>query len=200
MNSRNQRSTSPASATSKNIGPPYMSATGWSRNSRDVATPKFPPPPRSAQYRSSCSFALAVNVRPSAVTTSADTRLSHDRPAPRARYPMPPPRERPPTPVVEMMPPVVASPCAFVASLKSPHVAPPCARAVMAAGSTVTARIPERSITTPSSTVPKPGTLWPPPRTAIGTPCSRACVTAATTSSTVSARTTTAGRRSIIAL
>ena len=50
--------------------------TGWSRYSKDVTTPKFPPPPRKAQKRSGCSVALAVMTSPSAVTTSADTRLS----------------------------------------------------------------------------------------------------------------------------
>ena len=79
---------------------------------------------------------------------------------------MPPPSVSPPTPVVEMMPPVVARPNGYVAALKSPHVAPPSARAVLVAGSTRTPRIPDRSITTPPSHVPNPGTLWPPPRTA----------------------------------
>ena len=55
------------------------------RNSSEVATPKFPPPPRIAQNRSSCSRALAVRNRPSAVTTSIERRVSSDRPKPRAR-------------------------------------------------------------------------------------------------------------------
>ena len=45
-----------------------------------VTTPKLPPPPRSAQNRSAFSFSLAVRTRPSAVTTSAERRLSIDRP------------------------------------------------------------------------------------------------------------------------
>ena len=77
-------------------------------------------------------------------------------------------------PVVEMMPPVVASPKACVAWLKSPQVAPPSARAVRFAASTRTPRMPPRSMTTPSSQVPKPGTLWLPPRTARSSPFSRA--------------------------
>ena len=89
---------------------------------------------------------------------------------------MPPPSVRPATPVVEMMPPVVARLCSWVAALKSPQVAPPCARAVRFPGSTLTARIPDRSATTPSSTVPKPGTLWLPPRMARGSSCSLARV------------------------
>ena len=36
-----------------------MSVTGCRRNSNDVTTPKFPPPPRSAQKRSSFSASLA---------------------------------------------------------------------------------------------------------------------------------------------
>src|SRR3990170_4028575 len=85
-----------------------MSLTGWRRYSSEVSTPKLPPPPRMAQNRSSFSLSLATRNRPSAVTTSAETRLSHESPNPRARYPMPPPSVRPAMPVVEMMPPVVA--------------------------------------------------------------------------------------------
>ena len=50
--------------------------TGCSRYSNDVTTPKLPPPPRSAQKRSGLSFALALRNSPSAVTTSAEIRLS----------------------------------------------------------------------------------------------------------------------------
>ena len=143
-----------------------MVSTSWRPNSSAVTAPKLPPPPRRAQNKSSFSCSLAVRIRPSAVTTSAPTRLSHERPRPRVRYPMPPPRVRPATPVVETTPPVVASPYACVAWLKSPHVAPPPARAVFLAGSTNTLFRSERSRATPSSQVPNPGTLWPPPRTA----------------------------------
>jgi hypothetical protein len=54
--------------------------TGCRRNSSEVATPKFPPPPLSAQNRSESSVALAVRRSPSAVTTSTDTRLSEASP------------------------------------------------------------------------------------------------------------------------
>src|SRR2546428_754067 len=57
-----------------------------------------------------------------------------------------------------------------------------------------------RSITSASSAVPKPGTLWPPPRIATAKPSARAAFTAAMTSATPVHRTTTAGRLSIIAL
>ena len=98
------------------------------------------------------------------------------------------------------MPPVVARPCSWVASLNAPQVAPPWARAVFLVGSTSTACMPTRSITTASSAVPNPGTLCDPPRTAMARPPSRAKFTAATTSSTPSQRTMTRGRRSIMAL
>ena len=53
------------------IGP-----TGWSLNSKEVTTPKLPPAPRSPQKSSSFSVSLAVTSCPSAVTTSAEIRLS----------------------------------------------------------------------------------------------------------------------------
>src|SRR5437899_3365904 len=127
-------------------------------------------------------------------------RLSSDRPAPRVRYPMPPPKVSPAMPVVEMIPPVVARPNAWVAWLTSPHVAPPSARAVFVAGSTRIPRMRPRSTTSASSAAPKPGTLWPPPRMATAKPAARAALTAAMTSATPVQRTTTAGRLSIIAL
>ena len=49
---------------------------------------------------------------PSAVTTSAASRLSTVSPCLRMSQPMPPPKVTPPTPVWLTMPPVVASPCA----------------------------------------------------------------------------------------
>ena len=52
-----------------------------------MTTPKFPPPPRSAQNRSLFSFALATTKRPSASTTSALSRLSMVKPSLRVRWP-----------------------------------------------------------------------------------------------------------------
>ena len=46
-------------------------------------------------------------------------------------------------------------------------------QATFLAGSTRTPFMGERSMTSPSSTVPNPGTLWPPPRMARSTPRSR---------------------------
>ena len=88
------------------------------------------------------------------------------------RKPMPPPRVSPATPVWPTMPPVVARPCACVSWSTSP-TAPPCTTAVRSTGSTVTARIAERSITIRRRTA-VPATLWPPPRTAISRSRSRA--------------------------
>ena len=115
--------------------------TGCSANRNELTTPKFPPPPRSAQNRSGCSWADARTMSPSAVTTSASRRLSTVSPCLRMSQPMPPPRLRPPTPVWPTMPPVVARPWAWVSWSTSPHRAPPCTWAVRSTGSTETARI-----------------------------------------------------------
>src|SRR5207253_10103853 len=64
---------------------PTRRSSDLSRYSNDVTTPKFPPPPRIPQKRSPFSFGLAVRNRPSAVTTSAESRLSHVRPCFRDR-------------------------------------------------------------------------------------------------------------------
>ncbi len=73
--------------------------TWWSWYSNDVTTPKLPPPPRRPQNRSAFSSLLACTSRPSAVTTSADTRLSHANPCFRASQPRPPPSVSPAMPV-----------------------------------------------------------------------------------------------------
>ncbi len=67
-------------------------------------------------------------------------------------------------------------------------------------GSTLTAFIRRRSITSPSSQSARPATPWPPPRTAISSPASRPKRTAATTSAVEAHCAISAGRRSIIAL
>ena len=86
--SRYQRITSAVSAMSYSTGPPMItprSPMSWQRNVNDVTTPKFPPPPRSAQNRSLCELSLAVTNVPSASTTSAARRLSTVRPKRRVR-------------------------------------------------------------------------------------------------------------------
>ena len=89
------------------------------------------------QLGRSCS--LAETRSPSAVTTSAASRLSTVAPCLRISQPMPPPSVSPAMPVWVTMPPAVASPCACVAASSSPHRTPPPARAVRAAGSTAIA-------------------------------------------------------------
>src|SRR6202049_1266574 len=77
--SRYQRITSAVSAKSYSTGPPMItpfSPMSWQRKVNEVTTPKFPPPPRSAQNKSPCESSLAVTNVPSASTTSAASRLS----------------------------------------------------------------------------------------------------------------------------
>lgn len=65
--------------------PPTNSRTSWSRNRNRVTTPKLPPPPRMAQNRSGWLSASTRSDSPSAVTTSAASRLSMVRPCLRAK-------------------------------------------------------------------------------------------------------------------
>ena len=80
-----------------------------------VYLPAQSPPPsaptRRAQNRSGCSISLAVGRRPSAVTTSAERRLSIARPCLRPRYPIPRPGVSPAIPPTPTSPKGVASPC-----------------------------------------------------------------------------------------
>ncbi len=85
--------------------------------------PKLPPPPRSPHSSSGFSSSLACTSWPSAVTTSAASRLSQVRPTLRISQPMPPPSVNPAIPVVDTSPPVTASPNAWVSWSKSAHVA-----------------------------------------------------------------------------
>ena len=78
-----------------------------------------------------------------------------------------------PTPVVDTIPNGTAIPKACVAWSTSPDVQPGFTRTVALAGSTWTAFIIERSIIRPSSTLPRPGPLCPPPRMAMSRALSR---------------------------
>ncbi len=60
-NSRYQLRISAARSSENRVGPPTIVCTGLSLNVNAVTTPKLPPPPRSAQNRSSCSVSLAVD-------------------------------------------------------------------------------------------------------------------------------------------
>ena len=62
-------------------------------------TPKLPPPPLSAQNRSAFSCSFATTTSPSAVTTSAEIRLSQAKPYLRSSQPLPLPVVKPTTPV-----------------------------------------------------------------------------------------------------
>jgi hypothetical protein len=131
------------------------------------------------------------------VTTVAESRLSIVSPYLRCSQPMPPPSVSPATPVCVTIPPVVARPNAWVAWSSSPHSTPPSTFALRASGSTRMPFISPRSITIPPSQTDSPGKLWPPPRTATGSPLRRANATAATTSSNFAQRAIRAGERSI---
>ena len=138
---------------------------------------------------------------PSGVTTSAPTRLSQVRPCWAVRWPIPPPKVSPATPVEPTTPPGVTRPNAWVAVSKSSQVAPPSARAIRASASTSTLRISERSITSPPSQTQWPAGLCPPPRTATSSPCARAKSNAvADVARRRGSATITAGRRSTRAL
>src|SRR5437773_50947 len=112
---------------------------------------------------------------------------------------MPPPSVSPATPVCPTTPTGHARPYSCAARSSCSRRAPPWTRAIRFAGSISTARMPDRSMTTPPSHVEKPATLWPPPRTAMTRSCSRAKRTAVTTSSTRVHRAMSAGWRSAIA-
>ena len=163
-----------------------------------MTTPKLPPPPRSPHSSSAFSCSFATTNWPSAVTTSAATRLSQVRPQRRTSQPIPPPRVNPAIPVVDTSPPVTASPNAWVSRSSSRHTTPGCARTRRAAGSTRMPVIGDRSMTSPPSQVPVPATLCPPPRMAVSTCWVRAKSTARSTSATPVHRAISAGRRSIV--
>ena len=65
---------------------------GTRSNSRAVATPKRPWPPRTAQNSSGSLAAVTRWTRPSAATSSTARTWSAAKPCRRARWPMPPPR------------------------------------------------------------------------------------------------------------
>src|SRR5690606_34655090 len=182
------------------ISPARMSPRiGCSANSNPVTTPKLPPPPRIAQKRSGFSVALARSRLPSAVTTSADRRLSSVMPYFRVSQPNPPPSVSPAIPVVELMPVGRTRPLAAVSLSTSPSVAPGSTQAVLAAASTRTDFISDRSSRTAPSATEWPAIWCPPLRIEIRSPFSRAKLTAAQTSAAPRARTTSPGLRSTIA-
>src|SRR3954452_5596114 len=195
--SRKRPSASPTPSPSCSSRPPTTVSTAWSRSSSCVTTPKLPPPPRRPQSNSGSSSSEARTVSPAGVTSSTPARPSQVRPNWAVRWPIPPPRVNPVTPVEPTTPPGVARPCCWAAASKSSQVAPPPDRAIRASGSISTFRIRERSITRPSSTEQWPAGLWPPPRTAISSPCSWPKASAVATSSASTQRAIAAGLRTI---
>ena len=92
------------------------------RRDAEVAAAAAQAPRTARRSRSS----LHVRVRPSAVTRSTDSRLSHESPKRRVSHPKPPPSVRPAMPVVEMTPPGVARPTRLGRVRRSaPQVVPP---------------------------------------------------------------------------
>src|SRR5215208_3778604 len=175
-------------------------SSGCRSNSRRVATPKLPPPPRSPHRSSPLSFPPARTTSPFGVTTLTATRLSQVRPYCAVRWPMPPPSVSPATPVEPTMPPGVTKPNAWVAESKSSQVAPPWALALRPSSFTSTRRMSDRSITSPPSHTQCPAGLCPPPRTATSIECARAKSKAVATSAGPRHRAIHAGLRSTRAL
>ncbi len=152
MKSRNARTICPAICPGyMSIPPSTIGPISCRRKWNAVTTPKFPPPPRRPQKSSGFSSSEATTLRPSAVTTSARSRLSQAKPHLRSIQPLPLPSVKPPTPVPDMRPPVTARPCSCVAESISPQVHPPSTRAVRASASTSMPFIPRRSTHTPSA-------------------------------------------------
>src|SRR3954454_5911052 len=101
------------------INPPVTMSSGCARYVKVVATPKLPPPPRSAQNRSGAESSVTSSTSPSAVTSSTASRLSAARPCFAISQPRPPPSVSPATPVWEIAPPVVARPCSAASRFSS---------------------------------------------------------------------------------
>ena len=91
VHSRQACSTSRARSHGNSIMPAYTLRIGISSNSIATTAPKLPPPPRSAQKRSGFSWREACSSRPSAVTTSAESRRLAARPYLRPSQLRPPP-------------------------------------------------------------------------------------------------------------
>ena len=99
--------------------------------------------------------------------------LSDVRPQRRLSQPNPPPTARPATPVRLTTPAGAARPWTWVAASKSAQTAPGWTLMLLRSGSTIRLRIAARSMTTPSSQIADPDTLWPPLRTDTRQPAPR---------------------------
>ena len=180
--------------------PPTTCSSGWSRNSSHVATPKLPPPPRSAPEQ----LGVLVGARADDAAVRRDDLGADEAVASeavlRGRCPMPPPNVSPATPVEPTTPPGVTRPNACVAESKSSQVAPPCERAIRPSPSTSTLRISERSITSPPSQDAVAGRVVASSADGHLERVRRAKSNAVATSPAPRQRTMTAGRRSMSAL
>src|SRR5579862_5348093 len=125
MKSRQHSSRRRMPAFSHNPCDSTTELSGCSLSSNSVTTPKLPPPPRNAQYKSEFSFSLQRTSEPSAVTTSAPTTLSQDNPNRRVSHPVPPPKISPEDPVWETTPDGKTSPAFCVALSIDPRRQPP---------------------------------------------------------------------------
>ena len=165
------------------------SAAAWrSRSCRRLrARPRTGPgsPPRWRPAR-----------RPSAVTSSAASRLSIVMPYLRASQPIPPPRVIPAAPTEPVSPNGTARPWAYAARVSSPATTPASTQAVRRTGSMSMPFIADRSISSTPSPVLWPAALWPPARTARRKPRTRPNTMAVATSAASTGLAIRAGRRS----
>ena len=166
--------------------------------SKQVTTPKLPPPPRSAQNRS--GFSVCAGAQPAAVGRDqlcgeqvvAGQAEARGRCVPRRRRGSGR-RRRCRRPCRRWYASPKACGLAVELSEQRPGLH---ACALRATGSTSTARIGETSIMSPPSQADWPERLWPPPRTAVSSACALAKLTACITSAAPAQRTISAGLRS----
>jgi len=83
---------------------------GWSRNSKEVTTPQFPPPPTYRPKEIGILFAVRCHKRPSARTIPTARRLSNRQTVPAGQISDTSAEGEPGPPVVEMKP-AKAWPC-----------------------------------------------------------------------------------------
>ena len=173
----------PSFAASQKIGPANTMLTGCAWKRKLVTTPKLPPPPRSAQKRSGCSLRTRGD-EPAVGEDDVGLEQIVDREPVLARQVAGAAAQRQPGHAGAADDPERHGEAEGVrrvvdvrgaATRLHPHG--PGWRGRRARSSSC-----DRSMTRPSSQLPSPGPLWPPPRMASSRPCSRAKFTAAMTS------------------
>mmetsp|Transcript_6926 Transcript_6926/g.9192 ORF Transcript_6926/g.9192 Transcript_6926/m.9192 type:complete len:227 (+) Transcript_6926:993-1673(+) len=116
--------------------------------------PKLPPPPRSPCISSLCGpESEAITTSPLASTTWASSTLSHAKPCWRPKYPKPPAKVSPDTPVSPFVPVTKPKPVPSSALSTSWMRHPPPTVALLASVSTSTLLSPDMSTTRASSTI-----------------------------------------------